>query len=71
MTEQEQIDKWKDEYFSLLDDPNIFASASEFSGFCMAKRAQKVIEIKAISLFGTDALIAIEKAGYQYTIKGE
>lgn len=70
MTYEDQIDQLLGEYISLLGSSEEY-NGLEFKGFCMAKRAQKVIEIEVSSPFGTDVLIAIEKAGYQYTIKGE
>lgn len=71
MTNQEQIDKWEEEFHCLMEDTVTNDYCILLHGFLMAKRAQKVIEIEASSLFGTDALIAIQEAGYQYTIMGE
>mgnify|MGYP000084104320 FL=1 len=78
MTEQEQIEIWRDEYLALLPSHDLY-NVVELYGFCMAKRSQKVIELpKRGKGYYLDDMVnidnvtqAIQEAGYQYTVKGE
>ena len=78
MTDQEKIEIWRAEYLALLPSNDLYKFV-EFYGFCMAKRAQKVIELPKRGkgyylddMVNIDNVIeSIQEAGYQYTINGE
>jgi hypothetical protein len=79
MTNQEQIDKWEEEFHCLMEDTVTNDYCILLHGFLMAKRSQKVIELpKRGKGYYLDDMVnidnvtqAIQEAGYQYTVKGE
>lgn len=74
MTEEQQIEIWRKEYFKLTGEMS--GHSAKWAGFLLAKRSMPVIELPEFfddpdgcQLFSGSVTGAIEAAGYKYKIK--
>lgn len=71
MTEDQQIEIWRKEYFKLTGE--ISGHSAKWAGFLLAKRSMPAIEIHAYDMHHyapvRDIMAKMDAAGYKYKIK--